>query len=193
MKKILLNVALSASTIMAIVPFTVFPGNTVFASDGGKEPSALTSVVSVTVDKVVLPNLKAWKTEAKNFKQQTNSFCQQPSQTGLQTLRKTFIQLSHRWNQSLMFDFGPLRDNLFFPRVHFIESYRQRGKDYSNSIQSHLAKRMQDQVLLDEAYFRKLKFTQVGMPALEMMLYQSIESDSQDLLAEVSNRREYQR
>lgn len=132
----------------------------------------LQQVVNATVDEVILPDLTAWQTQAQLFLEGAQSFCDKPSGENLQLLRARYQMLSVQWNRSMVFDFGPLRDNLFFPKIHFIESSRQRGTDYSGAIKTHIAQRLNDETVLDKRYFEKLKFTLVGMPALEVLLYE---------------------
>lgn len=152
-------------------------------------PQGLQKVVNHTTDVVIIDNLQHWQEQAVQLSMQSQKFCQSVSQPGLEQLQSSYKGVSTSWNQSLMFDFGPLRDNLFFPKVHFIESTRQRGKDYTKSIQSNFKKRMSDDKPLDESYFKKLKFTLVGMPALEILLF---EKDNTKLLQEYQQPRKCQ-
>lgn len=138
----------------------------------------LQDVVNATVDQVILPDLKLWQQQSQQFYEASQNFCKAPNQASFQLLKNRYEELSYAWNRSIVFDFGPLRDNLFFPKIHFIESSRQRGTDYSNSIKTHIKQRLSDEIALDEAYFEKLKFTLVGMPALEVLLYEQTAEES---------------
>lgn len=152
-------------------------------------PQGLQKVVNHTADTVIIDNLKRWQADAIQLSDQSQNFCKSVDHSGLEQLQASYKLLSSSWNQSVMFDFGPLRDNLFFPKVHFIESMRQRGRDYTKTIQSHLKKRMSDDKPLNDAYFKKLKFTLVGMSAIEIMLF---EKDSVKLLQEYQQSRKCQ-
>lgn len=147
------------------------PANKVVMPAIEVSPEGRQKIVNHTVDSVVIPNLDNWQSDAQTLANSSRLFCQNKSADGLLELQQTYKHLSASWNQSIMFDFGPLRDNLFFPKIHFIESMRQRGKDYSNPIHLHFNKRLQDDKVLNTNYFNKLKFTLVGMPAIEVLLF----------------------
>lgn len=134
-------------------------------------PEGLSQVVNHTLDSVIIVNVAQWQNRSMAFSNQTEAFCSAPSENELIALQHAFKQMAQAWNQTVMYDFGPLRDNLFFPKIHFIESMRQRGKDYSASIKTHINKRLNDQIALDALYFDKLKFTLVGMSALELLVF----------------------
>lgn len=135
----------------------------------------LEDISNLTLDRVVISNAKNWRLSANLFYKTTQSFCDK-GKTGiknadLSSVKVRYQDLARQWHQNIMFDFGPMRDNLFFPKVHFVDSMRQRGKDYSATIQSHFKQRLADNKALDHQYFSKLKFTLVGMPALEQLIY----------------------
>lgn len=152
----------------------------------------LQKVVNYTLDSVVIESARQWQKSASQFQLESRQFCNQPSETKLVALQQSYRQLTLSWNQTLPFDFGPLRDNLFFPKVHFVDSMRQRGKDYSASIKAHFEKRLADTQTLDAQYFNKLKFTLVGMPALEILLYPESKQSLQDFFKNYENPRQCQ-
>ena len=134
-------------------------------------PAGLEKIVNTTLDQVVLINIDQWQAATEHFSLQTKQFCLSPKKAELSTLQNSFKEMALAWNQALMYDFGPLRDNLFFPKIHFIESMRQRGKDYSASIQTHINQRLSDKTPLNSNYFDQLKFTLVGMTAIEQLIF----------------------
>ena len=143
--------------------------------------AGLQQIVEYSTDQTIIPNIKQWRNQAAQLVKQSKRFCAQPEPAGLQATQQQFKQLYRAWNRVLPFDFGPLRDNLFTPKVHFIESTRQRGRDYSNPIKAHIQQVVDGGQTLDAAYFDGLKFTLVGMPALEIMLF---DAPSRALLAQ---------
>ncbi len=151
--------------------------------------TGLQKVVNHTVDFTIIPNLNDWQSSANTMLNSSEKYCQNPTLQGLKGLQGDYQALATAWNRSVMYDFGPLRDNLFFPKVHFVESMRQRGKDYSKSIKSNFKKRLNDDRVLDESYFKKLKFTLVGMTAIEILLFDGSDSE---LLAAYQNPRQCQ-
>ena len=137
-------------------------------------PEGLSQVVNHTLDSVIIVNVAQWQNRSMAFSNQTEAFCSAPSENELIALQHAFKQMAQAWNQTVMYDFGPLRDNLFFPKIHFIESMRQRGKDYSASIQTHINQRLSDKTPLNSNYFDQLKFTLVGMTAIEQLVFTDI-------------------
>ncbi|QCU89240.1 imelysin family protein [Thiomicrorhabdus sediminis] len=131
----------------------------------------LQSIIDTSADEVMIPRIQQWQKSALLMQKSTMDFCQQPNEDGLVDLQKDFKQLYLDWNGVMLFDFGPLRDNLFFPKIHFVESMRQRGRDYSHSIRDNIKRRLEDDKALHQAYFNKLKFNLVGMPAIEILLF----------------------
>ncbi len=135
----------------------------------------LQELANNAITKVVIPNIKIWHKTSGEFYNSSKTFCKNPSEKSLTKLQNSFKNLYTTWNHVLPFDFGPIRDNLFFPKIHFVESYRQRGRDYTMGIKRHFNSRQQDDVVLDDDYFKNLKFTLVGMPAIEIILYEQTE------------------
>lgn len=131
----------------------------------------LQSIIDTSANKVVIPRIMQWQKSALLMQKSTMDFCQQPNEDSLVTVQKDFKQLYLDWNGVMLFDFGPLRDNLFFPKIHFVESMRQKGRDYSYSIRDNIKRRLQDDKVLNQSYFNKLKFNLVGMPAIEILLF----------------------
>jgi len=152
--------------------------------------TGLQKIVNHTLDSVVIENVMHWQQVSKGFMQASHSYCQAlPNGEGLKNMQNQYRKLVIAWNQTMPFDFGPLRDNLFFPKVHFVDSMRQRGKDYTATINTHFVKRLNDAKPLDQKYFEKLKFTLVGMPAIEILLFPEEKQTNQSLINAYQNPR----
>lgn len=143
-------------------------------------PAGLQKVVARSAEVVIIPSIQAWKEASNHFYESSQQFCKVPNSAKLIGLQNEWKQLSLQWNQVIMFDFGPLRDNLFLAKVNFVESMRQRGKNYSNTVRSRLKQRLNDTKTLDKAYFENLNFNLVGMTALELMIFSDFSSKQTD-------------
>jgi len=152
-------------------------------------PTGLQQIVSHTADIVIIPNIKSWQQSSKVFHGSVQQFCQAPNTPKLKQLQADWKQLSLKWNQTIMFDFGPLRDNLFSAKVNFVEPMRQRGKNYDSTVRSRLNQRLNDTKKLDRAYFAKLNFNLVGISALEQMVFSDFITKKTDSKAIVTNYR----
>ncbi len=152
-------------------------------------PTGLQQVVSHTADIVIIPNIQSWQQSSKVFHGSVQQFCQAPNTPKLKQLQTDWKQLSLKWNQTIMFDFGPLRDNLFLAKVNFVEPMRQRGKNYDSTVRSRLNQRLNDTKKLDRAYFAKLNFNLVGISALEQMVFSDFITKKTDSKAIVTNYR----
>ncbi len=134
-------------------------------------PAGLQKVVAYSADEVIIPSIKSWQQSATKFNILTRQFCRLPDGAKLKRLQLQYQDLSLQWSKALVFDFGPQRDNLFSAKINFIESMRQRGKDYSNTVRTRLQQRLRDKTKLDSAFFAGLNFNLVGMSALELMIF----------------------
>jgi len=134
-------------------------------------PAGLQKVVAYSADEVIIPSIKSWQQSATKFNILTRQFCRLPDGAKLKRLQLQYQDLSLQWSKALVFDFGPQRDNLFSAKINFIESMRQRGKDYSNTVRTRLQQRLRDKTQLDSAFFAGLNFNLVGMSALELMIF----------------------
>jgi len=157
----------SLASALIFVSFSASSSKIVLAQDKPR----LKEMVNNTVTQVIIPNIQDWNKASASFYQSSQSFCKSPDEKSLMVLQGSFNQLYTKWNRVLPFDFGPIRDNLFSPKVHFVDSFRQRGRYYNEAINRHFNQRLSDEVVLDDDYFKKLKFTLVGMPAIEILLY----------------------
>jgi predicted lipoprotein len=156
-------------------------------------PAGLQQVVTHSADVVIIPSIQAWKNASNQFYEASQNFCKTPNSTKLIGLQKDWKQLSLQWNQVIMYDFGPLRDNLFSAKVNFVESMRQRGKNYASTVRSRLKQRLNDTKKLDKAYFQNLNFNLVGMTALELMVFSDFSSKRTDPRSILNNYRKHPR
>jgi predicted lipoprotein len=130
-----------------------------------------------TVKTVTLPTLQHWQAQTRQFAISAQQQCQ-AGKPDIASLQTRLAKLYPAWYRAMLYDFGPLRDNLFFPRIHFVDSMRQRGKNYHDTIAETFDQALQGDRPLNKAYFDGLKFTQVGLPAIEVLLHDPVYSQT---------------
>ena len=143
---------------------------------------SLNLALSTVIEETITPDISAFKSETDILLTNATTFCSDINQTNLESLQAQWKTLSVRWNKIVMYNIGPLNDDLIFPKMNFIESMRQRGTDYTGVVRGEIVARMGDITPLDESYYDSLSFTRVGMLALEVLVFEdSISNDNTDL------------
>ncbi len=143
---------------------------------------SLNLALKSSIEESIVPAISAFKTETETLQTNATTFCSNIDQTNLETLQDQWKALSLQWNQIVMFNIGPLDDDIIFPKMNFIESMRQRGTDNTGVVRGEIVARLGDITPLDESYFNSLSFTRVGMLALEVLIFEdSISNDNSDL------------
>jgi len=149
--------------------------------------ASLNIALKNTIDDIIIPAITGFKTEATSLQDTAATFCGAASPANLSALQAQWRQLSLQWNRIVIYNFGPLNDNLIFPKINFIESMRQNGTDYTNTVRGELAARLGDTTTLDPTYFDSLSFTKTGMLALEVLIFEDSNgthsTDPADVLA----------
>ncbi len=137
---------------------------------------SLNIALNNAIEKNILPGISSFKTESELLQTKVNTFCSNPADSinrdNLTALQNQWKTLSLQWNEIAMFNIGPLNDNLFDPKINFIESMRLRGTNYTSTVRTGLATRLSDATLLDQNYFNSLNFNHVGMLALEVLIFE---------------------
>ncbi len=99
--------------------------------------------------------------------------------------------LASSWNGLVVYNVGPLDDDAIFPSMIFIESMRQRGRDYTETVREEISRVLGDTDPLDQAFFERASFTTQGILALEVLLFEESSSahqtDLPSVLAEYQN------
>lgn len=142
------------------------------ASNDGDLGRALESAV----DGRIIPAMNALAQEAGALNSDAESFCGQPSVADLAGMQADWGRLSLTWNRAMIYNLGPLDDDLIVPSILFIESMRQRGIDYTNTVRESIEEAISGAEPLTEPFFADLGFNEVGMLALEVLLFESATS-----------------
>lgn len=129
-------------------------------------------VMQNSVDHTIVPGFVAFREATEAMRVGVDGFCAAPDAAGLGALQDDFRSLSSAWNAVALFDLGPLEDDVVTPRILFIESMRQRGIDYTDTVREAYAAALSTDATLDAAYFDALTFNQVGLLALEVLVFE---------------------
>lgn len=129
-------------------------------------------VMQSTVDHTIVPAFVGFREAAEGMRAEVDGFCAAPDAAGLERLQGDWRALSSAWNTVAAYDLGPLDDDVVTPRILFIESMRQRGIDYTDTVRETYAAALAGDVALDGAHFDALTFNQVGLLALEVLAFE---------------------
>lgn len=133
-------------------------------------------VLEQSLDRTIVPDLSAFAAAATSMQASTASFCGAPDSSTLEALQESWRALALSWNRVAAYNIGPLNNDLIVPRILFVESMRQRGTDYTETVREELDRALTGDHALDQAFFDGLTFTKVGLLALEVLVFE----DSRD-------------
>lgn len=129
-------------------------------------------VMQSTVDYTIVPAFVGFREAAEGLRAEVDVFCAAPDGPGLELVQADWRTLSSAWNTVAAYNLGPLDDDVVTPRILFIESMRQRGIDYTDTVREAYAAALSTDATLDAAYFDALTFNQVGLLALEVLVFE---------------------
>ncbi len=151
----------------------------------------LSSALKQTVNNSILPTVDGFSVQANQFTTDVNSFCNVPNSSKLTTLQQRWKSLSQQWYKLALYNFGPLHDDIVFPKINFIDSLRQRGIDYTGTVRAEINTDLASTTALNEAFFSNKDFNRVGLLALELLVFETTSNAhstlSQDIVAEYTS------
>lgn len=152
---------------------------------------SIDTAVEEVVDGQIIPLAQAFALQASQFQSDGTHFCGAPDAARLATLQSSWRALNARWYGLAIFNFGPLNDDIVFPKYIFIDSLRLRGTNYTETVRTEISDLLAATTALDEAYFAGLTFQKVGLLALELLAFETASaehaSDSVNIVAEYQN------
>jgi hypothetical protein len=138
-----------------------------------------------SVDHTIVPAFLAFREGSEEMRAAVEVFCDAPDEGKLAELQTSWRELSRRWNAAAPFNLGPLDDDPITPRIFFIESMRQRGDDYTDTARETYELALSTDATLDDSYFASLTFNQVGLLALEVLIFEDSRPGRSQLPADV--------
>lgn len=144
-------------------------------SDGGSYTLSDAEPISVAVrnatEKTVVPEIGQFATQTQQLDSKVTDFCQTPTEPKLTDLQEVYKSTALAWHRIAMYNFGPLHQDVLFPRIHRIESMRQRGTDYSDTVRNDLNNFVSDSNL--DNNFADKNFQFVGLLPIEIALFEN--------------------
>jgi len=152
---------------------------------------SLSLALEETVNKVIIPTVDKFSQQSQQFDESSHSFCDTPSTQKLMQLQQHWKLLSKQWYKLAIYNFGPVNDDLVFPKINFIDSLRQRGIDYTATVRTELSTDINSTTTINVGHFSNKDFNRVGLLALELLSFETADSThskkAQDIVDEYSN------
>ena len=142
-----------------------------------------------SVSKIILPTVNQFVDDSVAIQNLSESFCSNASTESLLLVQQSWIEVSNSWFKLAAYNFGPLNDDLVFPKYTFIDSLRLRGTNYLGTVRTEISRNLINEELLDAAFFERLTFQKTGLLLLEALLFETSSEQSTELANIVS---EYQ-
>lgn len=145
-------------------------------------------VLEDSIDNTVLPDVSTFAASSVAMQTEVTAFCASPDADGLTGVQDAWKTLALDWHSVAPYNLGPLDNDLILPRILFIESMRQRGTDYTDTVREELQRALAGENPLDTTFFESLTFTKVGLLALEVLVFEDSRdghsSDPADILGD---------
>jgi predicted lipoprotein len=155
--------------------------------------SELDIAVEEIVDYSITPALNNFFRETETLSSVTESFCASENkvESDLITLQEQWITTNNAWFKLSPYLLGPLttEDFLTAEAFWYIDSYRQRGNDVSATVRSDITDMLAASDTINAATFSNKRFNQVGLLALELLLFETSATQS-NTIADITS--EYQ-
>lgn len=148
------------------------------------------AIKTVTRDHIV-PLTQNFMGYSDNLVQAAEAFCLMPDASGLQALQGHWKTVQRQWFALANYKFGPLVDDIVFPRFTFIDSYRLRGTQYISTVRAEVSKDVNSGENLNEGYFANKTFQYVGLLPLEVLLFETMATQERDISVVVTEFREH--
>jgi len=156
--------------------------------EGGGKASARTNLqpaLAASVDGTVVDAFVTFTTSAGELESKIAAFCEARTESSLSEAQQQWRDTTEHWNRAALYNLGPLDDDIIVPSILFVESMRQRGTDFTNTVEDAIERDLSSEATLDAAFFEALNFREVGLLALEVLLFQDTTPDHSIALVDV--------
>ncbi len=133
----------------------------------------LQAALQRAVDARIVPRMTALADAAEQLQSDIEAGCPSPTSDQVSSFQDGWLRLSLRWNEAATYVFGPLDDDPIVPAYIFIESMRQRGIDYTQTVREAREAAISGPETLDESFFSSLSFTEIGVLAVEALVFET--------------------
>jgi predicted lipoprotein len=151
--------------------------------------ATLATAIRQAVDNSIVPAAVSFSAASQELNTSVTALCATPTLDALSIAQGEWSELAQAWYRLLPYLFGPLNDNVVLPDYLFVDSLRQRGNDYTATVRNEITSMVEGDMTLDSAYFDALNFQKVGLLALEVGLFQTLNesTDNNDILTELTD------
>ncbi len=133
----------------------------------------LQAAIDQAVDNAIVPAVEDFLAAAQALDTAGVTFCAGPDAAKLEAMQASWRAAFEQWYRLSLYNFGPLDDDLVFPRYTFIDSLRLRGTDYLETVRNEIAADISATRVLDDGYFGGKTFQRVGLLALESAVFET--------------------
>lgn len=147
---------------------------------------SLDLAIEQVVDNTIIPATNDFLSASQDLSGSLEEFCAAPDRAGLETLQERWKTLATNWYGVLPFNFGPVNDDVVFPAYLYIDSYRLRGTNYTETVRTEIDNLLASSDELNTSYFEGKTFQYVGLLALEVALFETAASQNSNLDAVVA-------
>lgn len=116
----------------------------------------------------------------------SEEFCSAASEAQLTALQESWKRASETWFALANYKFGPLVQSVVFSVYTFVDSYRVRGTNYTESVRTELDQDLNGEFPLDEAYYQAKTFQFLGLLPLELLLFETVQDTDESVSAILS-------
>lgn len=138
-----------------------------------------------SIENQIVPTVLGFKSESEVLQEAAINFCMSPDINRLQSAQQQWRNVSQQWYRLSIYHFGPLNDDIVFPRYTFVDSLRLRGTDYTNSVRDDITQWLLGNEDLTDVFFSSLTFQKVGLLALESLLFETASGEHSRLNTEI--------
>ncbi len=142
---------------------------------------SLKKALELITTNTILPAVGQFSAQTQALADNADSFCAAPDSNTLNAVQQQWKNTADAWYQLLPFNFGPLDDDLVFPTYQYIDSYRLRGTDYTETVRTNISSWLAGSETLDETFFAAQTFQKVGLLALEVALFETSDTHSAEI------------
>lgn len=142
------------------------------------------------VDNSILPAVEGFSTASTDLQNQSVILCESINESNLYALQQQWRSTYEAWFRLANYNFGPLNDDLVFPKYTFIDSYRFGGTNYTDTVRNAILNNLASDATLDSDFFNSQGFQKVGLLALELVVFETATAEHSTTLSDIVD--EYQ-
>jgi predicted lipoprotein len=142
------------------------------------------------IDNTIIPAAYSFQQQTETLIDISNSFCTDISsmtELNLIAVQDQWQATNAAWFELLPFRFGPMVNSELLPTYTFIDSYRLRGTNYTETVRTRIDTLLASADTIDTENFSGATFQYVGLLPLEVTIFEdaaSQSSDAADIVAE---------